>query len=110
MNDQPRQSAAHASVSPVPSGGAHHQTGHDADQATLAQLTLTYPAISITLETYGWRQPRWTAIRRHGTGPGLYAAITPNLSELHAILATSQPAQHNPHTALREPGPPSPTR
>jgi hypothetical protein len=59
----------------------------------LSLLAFAYPAFTITCHPYTWREPRWEAVRKHGTDPGLYAVITPELGELLSILTTAQPAE-----------------
>ena len=67
-------------------------------------LTLAYPAFTITCQHYTWRKPRWEAVRKNPREPGLYAAITPDMDELRAVLA----ATATPGSQARppEPGPP----
>jgi hypothetical protein len=60
-------------------------------------LTIAYPQFTITRHHQPWRWPRWEAVRKDAREPGLYAAITPDLDELAAVLAatitvTAQPA------------------
>jgi hypothetical protein len=81
-----------------------HPPGDHADQVNLALLALTYPAFRIGLEPGRSHRPRWSAVRKHRAAPGLYAVITPDLDELHAVLATaSQSAEPGPHAGPREP-------
>jgi hypothetical protein len=73
----------------------------------LSLLAVAFPAFTITCHPHGWREPRWEAVRAHGADPGLYAVITPDLSELLAILTTAtgiQPGGPAPGTGPREPG------
>jgi hypothetical protein len=52
-------------------------------------LTLAYPAFTITRHPCTWRRPRWEAVRKNTTEPGLYAVITPDLDELATVLAAT---------------------
>lgn len=70
----------------------------------LSLLVAAFPAYTFTCHPHGWRGPRWEAVRRNPADPGLYALITADLSELHAILtAASEPAGPPPAS---QPGPP----
>jgi hypothetical protein len=84
------------------------------DDTSLALLTITYPAFTITCHTYGWRQPRWQAVRKNPADPGLYAIITPDLDELHATLAATTPQPTDTHdeppSALQSPDQAAPAR
>lgn len=71
----------------------------------LSLLAIAFPAFTITCHPNGWREPRWEAVRRNPADPGLYAAITPDLAELHAILATTEPTAPGPCTGPPAPGP-----
>ena len=68
-------------------------------------LTIAYPAFTITRQHYAWRQPRWEAIRKNPAEPGLYAAITPDIDELRAVLAATITTTAPPGTRARPPGP-----
>jgi hypothetical protein len=67
------------------------------------ELTSAYPAFAITRQHYTWRKPRWEAVRKNPREPGLYAAITPDVDELRAVLA----AAIRPGPQERPPGPPA---
>jgi hypothetical protein len=71
----------------------------------LTLLMTAFPAFTITCYPHGWREPRWEAVRRNPADPGLYAVITPDLAELHAILATTELAAPEPSTRPHAPGP-----
>jgi hypothetical protein len=60
---------------------------------SLAMLTVTYPEFRISLEPHGWDGLRWAAVRTKGADPGLYAVITPDLGEPHAVLAAATISQ-----------------
>ncbi|HET7015796.1 MAG TPA: hypothetical protein VFI65_17885 [Streptosporangiaceae bacterium] len=62
-------------------------------------LALAYPEFSIGQSGRGRHGPAWTVIRKDAAQPGLYAAVTPDLAELRAILArhaSQQPDGSNP--------------
>jgi hypothetical protein len=50
-------------------------------------LAMAYPEFSIGQSSRGRYGPAWTVIRKDPAQPGLYAAVTPDLGELRAILA-----------------------
>jgi hypothetical protein len=54
-----------------------------------AMLAAAYPAFQISLEPRGSHQLRWAAVRKKATDQGLYAVVTPDLDELHAVLAAA---------------------
>jgi hypothetical protein len=66
----------------------------------LLLAAIAFPAFTITCHPHGWRQPRWEAVRKQGTSPGLYAVITPDPGELIAILTTAS----TQHAQPSEPG------
>jgi hypothetical protein len=73
---------------------------------SLARLTAAYPEFRISLEPRGWPELRWAAVRTRAADPGLYAVITPDLGELHAILAAaaiSRPGESG-QAGSRDPG------
>jgi hypothetical protein len=85
---------------PAPGPLRDHQHQH--------QLTSAYPAFAITRQHYTWRKPRWEAVRKNPREPGLYAAITPDVDELRAVLAATITTTTRPGPQERppEPGPP----
>jgi hypothetical protein len=50
-------------------------------------LALAYPEFRIGQSSRGRHGPAWTVIRKDPAQPGLYAAVTPDLGELRAVLA-----------------------
>jgi hypothetical protein len=92
-----------ASISHTPGQGAdqpfrHMSANSDASPDQLAAscpdispgiplLALAYPEFSIGQSSRGRHGPAWTVIRKDPAQPGLYAAVTPDLAELRAILA-----------------------
>jgi hypothetical protein len=67
----------------------------------ISLLAMAYPEFSIGQSSRGRHGPAWTVIRKDPTQPGLYAAVTPDLGELRAILAhhaAQQPDGCNPET------------
>jgi hypothetical protein len=77
------------------------------DEMNLAVLVVTYSAFTFSWCPYPWREPRWAAVRKNAADPGLYALVTPDLSELHAALTTAavEPAALGPQAGPTEPGP-----
>jgi hypothetical protein len=74
-------------------------------EMNLASLVVAYPAFTISWYPHPWREPRWAAVRKNVTDPGLYAVVTPDLSELHATLSTAGVAPGlGPHAGRTEPG------
>jgi hypothetical protein len=69
------------------------------DDVHLSLLTMAYPAFTITRQHYAWRKPRWEIVRKNPQDPGLYAAITPDLDELRAILDATVTTQATTGTA-----------
>jgi hypothetical protein len=73
----------------------------------LALLVVAYPAFMFSWYQHPSREPRWAAVRKNAADPGLYALVTPDLSELHAALTTAavEPAALGPQAGPTEPGP-----
>ena len=76
------------------------------DDLNLALLQIAYPEFRFWQFTREHRL-RWAAVRRNGADPGLYAAVTGDLSELGAALAGDQaqarPAQQGAAAARTAP-------
>jgi hypothetical protein len=77
-----------------------------ADDLNLTLLRIAHPEFRFCQYTRGGRGLRWAAVRRNGADPGLYAAVTGDLDELHTALAADQAqARPGPASAARPPRP-----
>jgi hypothetical protein len=76
-------------------------------EMNLALLVVAYPAFTFSWYPHPSREPRWAAVRKNAADPGLYALVTPDLSELHAALTSAgiEPAGLGPDAVPTGPGP-----
>ncbi len=58
--------------------------------AELDRLTVAYPAFRFRSQLIGRHGVRWVAERKNGLHPGLHTAITADLVELRAALASEE--------------------
>jgi hypothetical protein len=76
-----------------------------ADEVNLTLLRIAYPQFWFWRFARGGRHRlRWTAVRKNGADPGLYAVVTADLSELAAALAADAGPAAGPHPQHAEPG------
>ena len=75
-----------------------------ADEMNLGLLMIAYPQFAVTALAWPGRSRwRWQVVRRNAADPGLYAIITPDLTEAYqAIAAGSPPGVPAPVATLRQ--------
>ncbi len=63
-----------------------------ADEMNLGLLMIAYPQFAVTALAWPGRSRwRWQVIRRNPADPGLYAIITPDLTEAYQAMAADSP-------------------
>jgi hypothetical protein len=68
------------------------------DEMNLGLLAIAYPQFAISALP-GGRRLRWQVVRRNATDPGLYAIITPDLTEAYQAMAADAPPAACPEEA-----------